>query len=72
LTAADKARWDAVFVLGEPAYYGRFGFDAGLARGFSSQFAGPALMVEPLKATLPALAGRIDYAPAFSALDPSA
>ena len=37
---ARKQGWEAVFVLGDPAYYGRFGYDAELAAGFSSPYAG--------------------------------
>lgn len=72
-TAIDRARsdgWDAIFVLGDPAYYGRFGFRADLATGFVSPYAGPYLMVLPLGVPLPATIGTIDYAPAFSALGP--
>lgn len=36
--------WAAVFVLGDPAYYGRFGFSPTLAAGFTSTYAGPHLM----------------------------
>ncbi len=32
------------FVLGDPAYYGRFGFDAATARGFDSPYAGEYLL----------------------------
>jgi putative acetyltransferase len=69
--AIDVARsegWEAVFVLGEPAYYRRFGFRAELAAGFGSPYAGPFLMALALRGPLPATEGRIDYAPAFSAL----
>ena len=41
--ALDRAReggWAAVFVLGDPAYYGRFGFSADAARGYASPYAG--------------------------------
>ncbi|MEH3039974.1 MAG: N-acetyltransferase [Sphingomonas paucimobilis] len=31
---------ELAFVLGDPAYYGRFGFDATTARGFHSPYAG--------------------------------
>lgn len=44
--AIGKARdggWSAVFVLGDPAYYRRFGFRADLAAGFTSPYAGPHL-----------------------------
>jgi len=69
--ALDRARadgWDAVFVLGEPAYYRRFGFRADLATGFASPYAGPYLMVLPLGGSLPVVEGTIEYAPAFSAI----
>lgn len=67
LTAA-VADWDAVFVLGEPAYYGRFGFAAAAAQGFQSPYAGPYFMVRALKSHLPASCGRVDYPKAFAAL----
>lgn len=70
-TALDRGRrlgWDAVFVLGDPTYYARFGFDARLAVGFTSAYAGPHLMVAPLHGSLPAATGQIDYAAAFAAL----
>lgn len=65
---AAAAEWRAVFVLGDPAYYGRFGFDAALAAGFDSPYAGPHLMVRPLGGPLPARAGAIRHAPAFAAI----
>ncbi|HEX2556628.1 MAG TPA: N-acetyltransferase [Microvirga sp.] len=69
--ALDRARgeeWQGVFVLGEPAYYRRFGFDSSLAGGFASPYAGPYLMALALRGELPARTGRIVYAPAFAAL----
>lgn len=66
---AKAADYEAVFVLGAPAYYQRFGFSAAAAAGFQSRYAGPHLMLLPLAASLPAQTGRIDYAPAFAALD---
>ena len=60
--------WQGVFVLGDPAYYGRFGFSATLASGFVSPYAGPHLMVLPLNGPLPETAGPVAYAPAFDAL----
>ena len=68
LQRAAAGPWQAVFVLGDPAYYGRFGFEAALARGFLSPYAGPHLMARALGAGLPVREGRIDYAPAFAAL----
>lgn len=37
------------FVLGDPAYYGRFGYAADLARGFASPYAGDYLMALALQ-----------------------
>lgn len=60
--------WQGVFVVGDPDYYGRFGFSAALASGFVSPYAGPHLMVLPLNGPLPATTGPVAYAPAFDAL----
>lgn len=40
------------FVLGEPAYYARFGFAADLASGFASPYAGPYFMAAALQGGL--------------------
>jgi putative acetyltransferase len=63
---ARRQGWQGVFVLGDPAYYKRFGFDPALAVGFDCVYAGPYLMALPLGETLPAEAGRVTYAPAFA------
>lgn len=68
LEAASGGDWRAVFVLGDPAYYGRFGFRAERAQGFVSPYAGPHLMALALHGDLPASTGPIDYAPAFLSL----
>lgn len=68
LSRSEKDGWAGVFVLGEPDYYGRFGFDAARARGFASPYAGPYLMVRALGGALPVTTGRIGHAPAFAAL----
>lgn len=68
LARAGRDGWDAVFVLGDPAYYERFGFDPAAARGFASPYAGPHLMAALLKGRLPVMTGQVDYAPAFGAL----
>ena len=61
--------WKAVFCLGDPRYYSRFGFSADLAAGFSSPYAGPHFMVLPLEpAGLPSATGEVHYAPAFDDL----
>lgn len=70
LSLAKKNGWDAVFVLGDPAYYTRFGFDAAAASGFASTYAGPYFMLLSLSGTeLPARSGSVAYAPAFRDLE---
>jgi putative acetyltransferase len=69
IACSEAAGWLAIFVLGDPAFYRRFGFDAAKASGFTSPYAGPHLMVLPLGSSeLPVSAGRIEYAPAFAKL----
>ena len=63
---AREGGWSAIFVLGDPVYYGRFGFRADLATGFSSPYAGPHFMVLPLMDVLPVASGKVSYAAAFS------
>ena len=67
LARAAAGKWIAVFVLGDPAYYTRFGFDLALAAGFASPFAGAHFMALALDGPLPATAGEIRHARAFSA-----
>ena len=71
-SAVDRARsegWAAIFVLGDPNYYARFGFDRAAAAGFTSVYAGQHFMVLNLAASLPATTGEVHHAPAFGALD---
>lgn len=68
LRLASEGGWRAVFVLGDPAYYRRFGFRTEFAASFDCVYAGPNLMALPLEGSMPATAGRIDYAPAFADL----
>jgi putative acetyltransferase len=68
LARAGAEKWEIVFVLGDPAYYRRFGFDPALASGFTSPYAGPHLMALGLTQPLVKSADRVDYAPAFAAL----
>ncbi len=65
---ARDGRWQALFVLGDPDYYGRFGFNAAAAAGYDCIYAGPHFMAMPLASDLPRT-GNINYAPAFAALD---
>jgi putative acetyltransferase len=60
---------EAVFVLGEPEYYARFGFSAAAAAPFASPYAGPYLMALWLRPPDAApVEGSAAYAPAFGAL----
>lgn len=70
-TAIARARLlgaEAIFVLGDPAYYSRFGFKVEAASQFTSPYAGPHLMVLAMGGTLPVSEGVIVHAPAFSEL----
>ena len=68
LARVQRDPWEAVFVLGDPAFYRRFGFDTELASNFTSPYAGPHFMVLALKSSLSATVGKIDYASAFAEL----
>lgn len=56
-----------VFVLGDPDYYGRFGFSLSAAAPFECQYAGAHFQALRLTSTAPET-GSIEYAPAFSEL----
>jgi putative acetyltransferase len=61
---------ELVFVLGDPAYYGRFGFTPKCAASFASPYAGPHLMALRLRDDVPLpRSGRAEYARAFAELD---
>jgi putative acetyltransferase len=69
ITDAAGEGWDAIFVVGDPAYYRRFGFDPQAASGFESPYAGPYLMMLPLGTPASSVrTGKIEYAPAFASL----
>ena len=68
LQRAKDLGWQAGFVLGGPKYYGRFGFDAALASGFSSPYAGPYLMARALTGSLPVSAGAVAHPRPFASL----
>ncbi|HEY3637907.1 MAG TPA: N-acetyltransferase [Rhizomicrobium sp.] len=69
LSRAGADGWARIFVLGDPDYYRRFGFNASLAEGYISPYAGPHLMALNLRADIPAeRKGELRYAPAFAAL----
>jgi putative acetyltransferase len=56
-----------VFVLGDPAYYQRFGFDVAEASSFTSPYRGPHFMVLRLTRTAPRK-GTVRYPSAFAEL----
>lgn len=66
---ARASGWSAIFVLGDPAFYERFGFSPDAARGFDCRYAGPQFMALPLAEALPMTWGRIAYPAAFAALE---
>jgi len=55
----------ALFVLGDPAYYGRFGFTAAAAEGLVSPWPVPAFQGLWFHGFERPAHGRLDYAPAF-------
>ena len=69
IARSEAAGWSGIFVLGDPVFYRRFGFDVGKASGFISPYAGPHLMVVPLgRNELPTDTGSIQHAPVFAKL----
>ncbi len=61
--------WQAVFLLGNPAYYSRFGFSLAAPQGFryeSEAFDGGFQMIELVPGALTGCSGWIRYHPAFS------
>ncbi|MDF2231022.1 N-acetyltransferase [Albimonas sp. CAU 1670] len=58
----------AVFVLGDPPYYTRFGFSPEKARGYATPFAGPFLMALELTPGALRGEGELSYARAFDDL----
>jgi putative acetyltransferase len=70
LKAIDLARAysaGTIFVLGDPAYYRRFGFSTEVAEPFQSPYAGPYFMALRL-AEQAALSGIVTYPVAFDSL----
>src|SRR5690606_16141665 len=71
--ALDAFRADGggfVVVLGEPAYYGRFGFEAAASYGLHDEYGGGSAfqVVELRRGAIPRGAGRVRYAPEFAAI----
>ena len=70
LARAKNDGWQAVFVVGEPEYYGRFDFSAVTADNFESNYPKPYFMALQLTPhSLNERSGAVIYAPPFLALD---
>jgi putative acetyltransferase len=67
LYQAKEDGWMCVFVLGNPAYYGRFGFRVETAKGYTSPYSGDDFMALPFS-DVPTT-GEIVYPKAFKVLD---
>lgn len=65
LELARKGRTQAVFVLGDPAYYARFGFSAEEAKDIASPYAGKHFMALALKPLALSGPGAVRYPPPF-------
>ena len=70
LDACRKANFGWAIVLGEPAYYSRFGFRAASELGLSDEYrGGPAFQViELIRGAVPVGAGLVRYAQEFATL----
>lgn len=68
LREAQKEGWSAVFVVGDPAYYERFGFNVGAAESFQSPYAGEFFQVCLFDASGPRQ-GAIAYPAPFAAME---
>jgi len=70
LARAKRDGWQAVFVVGEPDYYGRFGFSPAAADKFETAYPKQYVMaLELAPDALTARTGALLYAPAFLALE---
>jgi putative acetyltransferase len=67
LAQAKEDGWRCVFVLGDPTYYGRFGFRSENAKGYSSPYSGDHFMAVPF-GDVPK-AGEVVYPEPFKLLD---
>jgi len=59
---------EAVFVLGDPGYYGRFGFSVAKAAGVACTYSGPHFQALELRPGALAGVKSVAYAPAFAAV----
>lgn len=65
---AKSAGTQMLFLLGEPGFYGRFGFTAAAAKPFESPYAGPYFQALALVDLPPVRSGIAKYAKAFDGL----
>lgn len=66
LEACRRTGIAGVFVLGDPGYYGRFGFSAEVAKSVGSPFPGDTFMAISLRpGALEGMEGSLHYPPAF-------
>ena len=68
LAAANGRGTALVFLVGDPDFYGRFGFRCETAAPFASPYAGPHFMAQWLSSPRAPASGQADYAPAFGRL----
>ena len=69
IARGEAAGWTGIFVLGDPAFYRRFGFEVGMASGFLSPYSGPHFMALVVgRNGFPTREGRIEHARAFAKL----
>ena len=66
LKQAGEEGWDAVFVLGAPAFYERFGFSVDAAKDYACAYNGEHFMVRLFRGGGPAV---LDYPTAFAVLE---
>jgi len=67
IDGARRGRWNAIFLLGDPAYYGRFGFSVEDCRIFESAYPAEYMHVLALReGALDELGRRIEYAEPFN------
>ncbi|HLG86273.1 MAG TPA: N-acetyltransferase [Alphaproteobacteria bacterium] len=69
LKRATEGGWEAVFVLGAPAYYVRFGFSVDAAKNYACPYAGEHFMMRTLGDSMVAREGQLVYPPPFADLD---
>jgi putative acetyltransferase len=61
LELSRQGGWEAVFILGDAGYYGRFGFSVEAAKGYISPYSGKHFMMLPLGLCTIPTTGRLVY-----------